>query len=339
MTGRVLILHAGGTIGMAPSPQGYKPVGGFAQRLRERLDAQAGAALPEFDLIELAQPIDSADLRPSHWPAIARALVERWHDYDGFVVLHGTDTMAWSASALSFMLRGCDKPVIFTGAQIPLAQPRSDALANVEGALLFAGAQPVREVGLFFGRRLLRGNRSRKMCSARLDAFDSPNCLPLAELGVDVEVRRSSLPAGAARQFFVPQFDDRAVAVLSLHPGVSAGAVDAIVADERVRGLILASYGVGNGPHSDAAFTAALARAAQRGVVIANTSQCPYGGVSQQVYASGAALAELGVLSAGDMTPEAAFAKLHVLLAGGGDGATLRADFMASLCGERDLQQ
>lgn len=331
---RVLILHTGGTIGMAAAPGGYRPMAGFPARLREQLAAHAGNRLPDYDLVELP-PIDSADLRPGHWPVIARALLERWEAYDGFVVLHGTDTMAWSASALSFMLRGTDRPVIFTGAQIPLVEPRSDALDNVEAALLFASTQPVREVGLYFGHRLLRGNRSRKLATAQFDAFDSPNCPPLAEVGIDITLHRERIVSPGERQFVIPEFNDQAVAVLTLHPGISGAAVDALTANPRVRGLILQTYGVGNAPQGDRELIAALERAAARGLVLLNTTQCLIGGVSQETYATGAALAGIGVISAGDMTLEAAFAKLHFLLASTSDTASVREGLRRSWCGER----
>ena len=331
---RVLVLHTGGTIGMVASPGGYRPAAGFPERLRSALQATGSHGLPAFDVLEL-DPIDSAELRPSDWTAMARALVNHWDRYDGFVVLHGTDTMAWSASALSFLLRGLDKPVIFTGSQIPMGQARSDGLANVESALLLAAMPELREVGLCFGRRLLRGNRARKLATAQFDAFDSPNALPLAELGIDIHLHRDRLWTGTEpRRFAVPAFDDEAVAVLALHPGVSAGAVDALVAQPRVRGLVLHSYGAGNVPANDRGFMAALERAAARGVVLVNVTQCLQGSVQQGAYATGTALGALGAVPAGDMTPEAAFAKLHVLLASTADTGEVRRGMGESWCGE-----
>lgn len=332
---RVLVLHTGGTIGMVASPGGYRPAAGFPERLRSALQATGSHGLPAFDVLEL-DPIDSAELRPSDWTAMARALVNHWDRYDGFVVLHGTDTMAWSASALSFLLRGLDKPVIFTGSQIPMGQARSDGLANVESALLLAAMPELREVGLCFGRRLLRGNRARKLATAQFDAFDSPNALPLAELGIDIHLHRDRLwTRTEPRRFAVPAFDDEAVAVLALHPGVSGGAVDALVGQPRVRGLVLHSYGAGNVPANDRGFMAALGRAAARGVVLVNVTQCLHGSVQQGVYATGSALGALGAVPAGDMTPEAAFAKLHVLLASTTDADAVRREVGESWCGER----
>lgn len=332
MSGRVLVLHTGGTIGMERGTDGYRPMPGFGAVLRRHLDGVCG--LPAFDLVELPQPIDSANLQPAQWTAIAAELVARWNDYRGFVVLHGTDTMAWTASALSFMLRGADRPVILTGAQIPLVEPRSDALANVQTALLLAGSMKCGEVGIFFGRRLLRGNRSTKSSSTALDAFSSPNMAALAEVGIDVRVHaQDPLPAGA-RDFQLPQIDSRAVAVLTVHPGLSARQVDALTDDPALRGLVLCSYGAGNLPDATPGLLDALARAVARGVVVVNRTQCAHGPVVQGAYATAAALNRIGVVAAADMTLEAAFAKLHVLLALHPDPALVRTRFGTALCGE-----
>ncbi len=328
-TGRILILHTGGTIGMAAAADGYRPLAGFPERLRQRLtDATA-----DYDIVELP-PIDSADLRPGHWPAIADALLAHWDSHAGFVVLHGTDTMAWSASALSFMLRGGDKPVILTGAQIPLDEVGSDALDNVRGALHFAASPALREVSIYFGGRLLRGNRSRKLAATRFAAFDSPNYPPLGEAGSTFVLHHDRLLAAGERRYNVPTYDDQAVAVLTLHPGFPAALVDALSANPRLRGIVLQTYGVGNAPLGDRALMAALERAAARGIVLLNVTQCLYGSVSQETYATGNALARLGVVAGGDLTLEAAFAKLHLLLAATNDAAAVRREMGETWCGE-----
>lgn len=328
-TGRILILHTGGTIGMAAAADGYRPLAGFPERLRQRLtDATA-----DYDIVELP-PIDSADLRPGHWPAIADALLAHWDSHAGFVVLHGTDTMAWSASALSFMLRGGDKPVILTGAQIPLDEVGSDALDNVRGALHFAASPALREVSIYFGGRLLRGNRCRKLAATRLAAFDSPNYPPLGAGGAGFVLHHDRLLAAGERRYNVPSYDDQAVAVLTLHPGFPAALVDALSANPRLRGIVLQTYGVGNAPLGDRALMAALERAAARGIVLLNVTQCLYGSVSQETYATGNALARLGVVAGGDLTLEAAFAKLHLLLAATNDAAAVRREMGETWCGE-----
>jgi L-asparaginase len=334
MASRVLVLYAGGTIGMARAEDGFRPMTGFEDVLRRLLREQVAAVLPDFDVVALAEPIDSANLQPSHWSALARELVTRWQAYDGFVVLHGTDTMAYSASALSFMLRGADKPVIFTGAQIPLGEPDSDALANLLGALMLAGRQRIQEVCLYFGGRLLRGNRSTKLASEAFDAFDSPNYPQLADVGEDVALHADALLTPPPRTFVVPQFDAEAVAVLSVYPGISARIVDAIAVSPRVRGLVLRTYGVGNVPDAHITFIDSLARTIERGIVVLNTTQCVRGRVIPGTYATGAALDRIGVLPGGDMTLEAAFAKLHFVLASTADADVVRRALGESLCGE-----
>jgi len=331
---RVLILHTGGTIGMEPSPDGYRPMAGFADCLSDALLRHAGRELPDFDVIELATPIDSANLQPASWRGMADALIGRWNDYQGFVVLHGTDTLAWSASALSFMLRGTDKPVIFTGSQIPLVQARSDALGNLEGALSLAADYPVNEVGVFFGRQLLRGNRSRKLSSDAFDAFGSPNFPPLAEVGIDVRVHARRLLKQADREFLVPDFHDAAVSVITLYPGISGRVVDAVVAGGAVRGIVLLSYGAGNVPDADSGFVAAIERAVRQGVVVLNITQCVSGSVAQGTYATSAALSRIGVVAGADMTLEAAFAKLHFLLSTERDPGVVAELVGRPLCGE-----
>ncbi|AVZ78921.1 L-asparaginase 1 [Zoogloeaceae bacteirum Par-f-2] len=331
---RILVLYAGGTIGMVPSARGYRPMADFAAVLRRQLAAFAG--LPAWEVVELAQPIDSANLQPAHWREIAAELVARWEEWDGFVVLHGTDTMAWSASALSFMLQGVDKPVIFSGAQIPLGQPRSDAPANLQGALALAADPRIREVAIYFGNRLLRGNRSRKVHADRLAAFESPNYLPLAEAGIGIVVHEDRLLRPRAREFRLPVFDPSAVAALTVYPGLSASVLEALLADPALRALVLCSYGVGNAPTADAPLRTLLGAAVARGVVVVNITQCATGSVVPGSYATGSALAEIGVVAGANLTLEAAFAKLHVLIACGLDAAQIRTQFCRPVCGELD---
>ena len=332
---RVLVLYTGGTVGMEPSPEGYRPMPDFAGRLRETLQRSAGDELPELDVVALERPIDSANLSPLHWQRMAEPLLANWDAYTGFVLLHGTDTMAWSASALSFILQGTDKPVIFTGSQIPLLQPRSDAPAHLQAALQLAARHRVPEVGLCFGRHLWRGNRSSKIASQALDAFGSPNYPPLADLAIELQVHTERLLRAPAQQrFIVPAFDPQAVAVLNLYPGISGHVVDALLGCAHVRGLVLRSYGVGNAPEADRSFMQALERASQRGVVLLNTTLCATGPVVQGAYATGSALTQAGVVPGADMTLEAAFAKLHVLLGTETDPDRVRERLGQPLCGE-----
>lgn len=334
MSARILILYTGGTVGMMPSEEGYVPMPGLQQRLQKYLGDECAAQLPEYDLVEFAHLIDSANLEPSDWTRIAQELAHNWRDYDGFVVLHGTDTMAYTASALSFMLRGIDKPVILTGSQIPLGQLRNDALDNLIGALLLAANRQIAEVCLYFNGRLLRGNRARKVRSAGFDAFDSPNYPWLAQVGIEIDVNAGLLLPPGKPDFQIPVFDPEAVVVLSIYPGFPARLIDAALDAPNVRGLILHTYGVGNPPDANNGLIAALSRASERGIAILNLTQCHQGAVSQGAYATGATLNRLGVIPGHDLTPEAAFAKLHLLLATGVQGEALHQALTQPLCGE-----
>ena len=314
--GRVYIAHTGGTLGMRRGPRGYVPAPGFLEERMAAMPELQRDEMPGFTVREYPTLLDSANVRPADWAAIGRDLMAHYHGYDGFVVLHGTDTMAFSAAALSFMLEGLGKPVIFTGSQIPLVEVRSDGRENLITSMLIAARQPVPEVCLFFGSRLLRGNRATKVSAGGFDAFDSPNYPPLGEVGVDIEldldrVRRPE--PGAAPRLAEPAPAE--LAVVRLFPGISAAVVERALAPP-VAGAVIQTYGVGNAPE-DPALLAALAAAAARGVVVVNCTQCLRGGVDMGDYATGGALRRAGVLDGADMTTEAAVAKLYYLLGSG----------------------
>ncbi|QTF93051.1 asparaginase domain-containing protein [Halomonas sp. BM-2019] len=335
---RLLILYTGGTIGMRPSPAGYVPGEGFAERLETQLAAHGGEALPTYRLVEMAPAIDSANLEPQAWNRLVEALARHWADHDGMVILHGTDTLAYTASALSFMLGALDKPVVLTGAQIPLGQPRSDAPGNLALAMQAAAhsAAP-REVCLAFHDRLLRGNRARKVDSLAMAAFDSPNAPWLGQAGIELQLdTTAALPAGQP-DFTAARFEDDRVALLHCHPGLSRRLVASLLEDPTLQGLVLVSYGTGNPPELSGELAAHLARATARGVAIVNVTQCHRSGVRQGAYASGGALNAAGVIAGQDLTPEAALTKLQVLLGRGLRGATLRQAMATALRGEMSL--
>ena len=332
---RVLMLYTGGTIGMQPSPQGYVPCAGLAERLASHLAQGDPYRLPAFDVLEMQPLIDSAELMPEAWNRLAAQLGSHWQRYDAFVVLHGTDTMAYSASALSFMLGALDKPVIFTGSQIPLGEPRSDALNNVVSALQLAAHQESPcEVSLAFHDRLLRGNRSRKVRTQGFNAFDSPNFPWLAELGIGMRFHPTTALLSGIPNFAPIAVDDEAVAILPLHPGMSLRRAKALLADETLKGLVLYSYGVGNPPSFKGELLSALTAANERGVALLNVTQCAQGEVVQGAYATGAALNKAGVIAGSDITLEAAVAKLTVLIGRGLEGGALRQALKSAVRGE-----
>ncbi|MAQ99614.1 MAG: L-asparaginase 1 [Oceanospirillaceae bacterium] len=331
MSERILVLHTGGTIGMTTSPQGYQPAADFPAFLHRRLDP---FGLPAFDVIALDHLIDSADLNPSDWSSIAAQLIRYWPDYSGFVILHGTDTMAYTASALSFILQGCDKPVIVTGSQVPLNAVRTDAINNLVNSLLLAAHPDISEVCVCFHGRLLRGNRSTKVKSTAFDAFDSPDLPWLGEAGVHIHLSEGLLLHPGEPHLRELSFDPAAVSVLALYPGIQADIARRLCAAEGLKGLILRSYGVGNVPQGNQALMDVLAAAVNEGVVVVNTSQCLAGGVYQDTYASGSVLSRIGVTPASDMTAEATFAKLHYLIACGESPEQIRALMPLPLRGE-----
>lgn len=332
---RLLILYTGGTIGMQPSAAGYVPGKDFAERLATQLTAHDGAGLPEYRLVEMQPPIDSADLTPNVWNRIVEVLARHWDAHDGVVILHGTDTLAYTASALSFMLGALDKPIMLTGAQIPLGEPRSDAPGNVATAMQAAVAPGAPcEVCVVFHDRVLRGNRARKVRTQGLDAFDSPNAPWLGEAGIELRLGQVPPLAAGTPELSPVAFEADRVGVLHCHPGMSARLAEAMLEDPRLRGLVLLTYGVGNPPGQEGRFLAGLRRATAQGLVVVNLTQCHQGLVHQGAYATGAALNAAGVVSGQDMTPEAAVTKLQVLLGRGLAGDALRRAMARPLRGE-----
>jgi L-asparaginase len=333
---RVYIAYTGGTIGMARRADGsYAPEVGYLGRLMAELPELRDHRAPEYCVHEYPALKDSATMTPRDWTAMAEDIAAHYEEFDGFVVLHGTDTMAYTASALSFMLRGLGKPVVLTGAQIPLCEVRSDGRENLITALLIAAHEAIPEVCLSFGSKLMRGCRAVKVNAGGLEAFDSPNFPPLAQIGIGIAVERRLVlpPPPADTPLGVQPIDpDVRVGALRLFPGISAAMVEAVL--QPLQGLVLETYGAGNGPADDAALVAALAEASARGVVIVNCTQCLRGSVLPSAYATGAALARAGVVGGHDLTAEAALTKLAYLFSAGHPPDEVRDLMGVSLRGE-----
>ena len=335
MKRQILILHCGGTIGMGPGSRGFRPLPDFGEKLLTRLQAQEPTHLPGIDFQELTPLVDSANVQPHDWPRMARVLQQAWADYDGFLLLHGTDSLAFSASALSFLLGAIDKPVLLTGSQIPLLESRSDALDNVLNALhILAQPGPLAEVCVYFHGRLLRGNRSVKFKSTALDAFDSPNLPWLGKSGLQVELQEHLMLPAATPAFSECQIEDDAVAVLAFYPGVASTLFAHALQQPGVKAMLIQSYGVGNGPDQNTQLMREIKHASDDGICIATITRCPVGSVLPPTYATGASLAEAGVIGLRDMTMEAAFSKLHVLSGRGVHGQALRTQMPQALRGE-----
>jgi L-asparaginase len=334
MKKRIYIAYTGGTIGMRRTGDGYVPEAGLARLIAEMIPARLQPELPDYVVYEYDHLIDSANIRPRDWRSMAGDIIDRYREFDGFVILHGTDTMAYTASALSFILRGLRKPVIITGSQIPLHEMRNDGHNNLLTALLLAANESLSEVCLYFNGRLLRGNRATKVKAEGLDAFDSPNYPELGRAGIHLEVDDTVLLRNREIEaFHLPNYDDGKVAVLRLFPGITSRFLSHLL-EPPLQGLIMQSYGVGNAPVIQSGFLDVLSGAIARGVVVVNVSQCLQGRVDLGQYAAGSALINAGVISGLDMTTEAAVTKLNHLLAMGLARKDVCTSMTISWCGE-----
>ncbi len=315
---RILLLYTGGTIGMMKDFEtGALKAFNFSKLLQR---------IPEINLLDCEietvsfdKPIDSSDMNIAHYVNIAQMIAEHYEAFDGFVVLHGSDTMSYSASALSFMLENLDKPVIFTGSQLPIGDLRTDAKENLITAIQIAALQEngkpvVREVCLYFEYKLYRGNRTTKINAEHFNAFASPNYPALAESGVHLRVSTELLLAGNAGTFAVNTALDDNIAIVKIFPGLNSQVFRSILGISGLRGIILETYGSGNAPTATW-FLDALESAINKGLTVVNVTQCSGGSVNMGQYETSTRLREIGVISGGDITTEAAVAKLMILLA------------------------
>lgn len=328
----IYVAYTGGTIGMRPSQHGYVPAAGFLSETLANMPEFHRSEMPHFTIHEYDELIDSSDMDPSDWQQIANDICANYAHYDGFIILHGTDTMAYTASALSFMFENLGKPVIVTGSQIPLAELRSDGQVNLLNALYIAANYPISEVTLFFNNQLFRGNRSRKVDANGFNAFDSPNFPPLLKAGISIDVDKGLLGLKPNNHLQVSPMQSQPIGVVTLYPGISTEVIRNTL-QQPVKALILLSFGVGNAPKNQS-LLAQLKLAEEQQIIVLNCTQCFRGKVDMSGYANGHALKEVGVVSGTDMTPEAALAKLHYLLSKGLEVTDIRRLLTENLRGE-----
>lgn len=343
MKPKILIIYTGGTIGMIENQEtgALEPFD-----FDHLIDNVPKVKMLDYSIenIQFEHPLDSSDINPRHWCEIARNIERNYERFDGFVVLHGTDTMAYTASALSFMLENLHKPVIITGSQLPIGEVRTDGEENLITALQIAastndnGAPTVQEVAILFENYLWRGNRATKMSADNFNAFKSNNYPSLAKIGLGIHFNHDALMAhNAMRPLQVRCKMDPQVMFLDLHPGINEQTLRHLLDTPDIRGIVMKTYGAGNGP-TEPWFINAIREASERGLVIMNVSQCVNGGVHAKRYVGANMLEQAGVISGYDITSEAAITKLMYLFGVGLTPDEVKQYLIYPLAGEMTVE-
>ena len=337
---KVLIILTGGTICMVQNQKtgALHPAG---LRLAEDVIPELASSQIEVESLSFDPLIDSSDVNPDNWARMAQAVYDHYHGYDGFVILHGTDTMSYSGSALSFMLRNLGKPVVFTGSQLPMGVMRSDAKENLLTAIEIAAAKDedgeavVPEVTIYFEDRLFRANRTTKRNAEHFSAFNSYNYPALAKAGVHITYQPHLIHySDPDKELQLCDKTDSHVAILKLFPGITREVVHSVLTAKGLRGVVLETYGAGNAPSVKWLYDE-LQKAVQRGLIIVNKTQCNTGSVEMGMYETSINLLKAGVLSGYDITTEALLTKMMCLLGEFGDDTEkVKALLQTPLCGE-----
>lgn len=336
---QILLIYTGGTIGMIKNAE----TGALQTFDFEHLSGHL-PELAEFECgiqaIQFLPPVDSSDMSPELWGHLVSIISDHYHQVDGFVILHGTDTMAYTASALSFMLENLTKPVILTGSQLPIGVLRTDGKENIINAIELAamtdpdGSPVIQEVCVCFGQHLLRGNRTTKCSADNFSAFTSYNCEPLAVTGLNIKFNRHLFVRHAPDATFTPHLSlDSSVIAITLFPGIKPGVIEHVFASPDVKGIVLRTFGAGNAPSRQWLLNA-ISKATAQGKVIVNITQCQQGSVEMGLYATGKQLAQAGVVSGRDMTVECAVTKLMFLFAQNHTPQQVRRLMQTPLAGE-----
>lgn len=335
---KILLVYTGGTIGMIEDHQSGQLKPFNFNHLHKQVPELKRLGI-DIKTVAFDKPIDSSDMNPQDWRTIVEIIKKNYILFDGFVILHGSDTMAYTASALSFMLENLSKPVILTGSQLPIGKIRTDGKENLITAIEIAAAKDKRgnplvpEVCIYFEYRLLRGNRTTKISANHFNAFASGNYPVLAQAGVEIDYNMSVIQKIKKAKLKVYTQMDNNVSVLKIFPGIKAETVDSISNTPGLKGLIIETFGSGNAT-TDKHFLAAIHNTVKKGIFVCNVSQCISGFVEQGKYQTSQKLKNLGVIGAGDMTTEAALTKLMWLLANQKDHEQIPLLFTKNLRGE-----
>ncbi len=337
---RILIIYTGGTIGMVETPNGLQPFD--FSHLMDNVP-KVGNLGYDIESVQFKDPIDSSNMNPTYWGMIVKDIADRYDEFDGFVVLHGTDTMAYTASALSFMLRNLRKPVVITGSQLPIGDTREDGTENLISALEVAAAKDengdpmIQEVVISFQDYIVRGCRSTKFTSTGFHAFKSFNYPVLGTIDLHIDYARPYLMRHSTAEPLNPFYNmDPNILVMWLYPGITEDVVKAQLATPGIKAVVLRTFGAGNAP-TEKWFLDALTEAVSRGLIIYNVTQCANGGDEQKRYYTGDMLAKAGVISGFDITAEAAVAKLMYLLGAGLTADQVRKYLTIDMVGEMTI--
>lgn len=314
---KILIIYTGGTIGMVQEPESKSLKPFDFEHLTSQVP-ELNRLNCQLEVLTLENIIDSSDMHPDYWMDIAEKIEERYQQFDGFVILHGSDTMAYTASGLSFILENLTKPVILTGSQLPIGVIRTDGKENFLTAIEIAAAKDqygnamVPEVAIYFEYKLYRGNRTYKYSAEHFEAFHSPNYPFLAEAGISIKFNKSFISKPQEDSLIVNKLANEGIAILHLFPGIHESVIKATLFNKDIKAVVLKTYGSGNAPTSSG-FLDSVKRATEEGKIILNITQCQTGQVVQGLYATSKKLQEYGVVSGKDMTIEAAVSKLMFL--------------------------
>ena len=337
---KVLVIYTGGTIGMIKDPETGLLNSFDFNSVYEHIP-ELNRLHTEIDTMSVKKPIDSSEMTSEHWINLAKLIKKNYDSYDGFVILHGTDTMSYSASALSFMIQGLHKPIIFTGSQLPIGVIRTDGKENLITAIEIAAAKDsngesiIQEVAVYFEYSLYRGNRSSKVSSNQFEAFKSPNYPELAVAGVNIKYKWSALQRP---KFSEPLYQfgmSKSVALLKIFPGMNIDLYKGLFDASQTKGIVLETFGSGNAPSIDK-MQQIMTRYVEEGGLIINITQCSSGGVKQGAYQTSSFFNKIGVISGLDMTAEAALTKLMFALGNEEDLKKVKSLIAMPICGEMD---